>query len=57
MMWDNNNGGMWLLGTLIVLVMVAAIGVVVWLIVRGTRQPHTPTPNRHREILDGRRSS
>ncbi len=54
MMWDNNNGGMWLWGTLITLVVVAAIGVAVWLTMRGTRQPHTPTPNRAREILDER---
>jgi putative membrane protein len=54
MMRDNNNGGMWLWGTLITLVVVTAIGVAVWLIMRDTRQPHTPTPNRAREILDER---
>jgi putative membrane protein len=52
MMWDN-NGGMWLWGT-ITLVVVAAIGIAVWLIMRGTRQPDTPTPNQAREILDER---
>ncbi len=54
MMWDNNNGSMWLWGTLMILVVAAAIGVAVWLISRNTRQPHTQPQDRAREILDER---
>lgn len=51
MMWDDGSGWMWLWGTLMMLVVVAAIVAGVWLVVRGTRQPESRPGDRARDIL------
>jgi putative membrane protein len=47
--WD--GGWFWLWGSLMMLIWAAAIGLVVWLVVRGA---HRPSGSRAREILDER---
>ena len=50
-MWGNDEGWMWLWGTLMMLAIIGAIVAGIWLIVRSTRPPG-PRPNdRAREIL------
>jgi putative membrane protein len=52
MMWGHDGGGwMWLWATIMMLAVVAAVGVVVWLVVRSTRQPEPRSGDRAREIL------